>query len=739
MSWDGDGLQDYSMLELFRMEAMEQLGKLNQGLLELEKGRDDETTETLMRAAHSLKGAARMVGVGAIVKLAHALEDCLVAVQGKRLNLGREVMDSLLAAVDAMASVVTRDDEEMLAWERRHPQETEQMLDRLARLLANSPASARDGDEVSEAWTTPAEGTTTRPGSVRISSERLERMVVLAGEALVESQRLNGLRGGLWGLKRRQRDVLDGLEQLSRRVESGQGAVESAQRWRTLVGAMIEMRQGLSDLLMELESQEHRMVSVCERLHREVQVSRMRPFKEITRGLPRFVRDLARRLGKEVNLRMSGLGTLVDRQVLESIEIPLRHLIQNAIDHGLESADERQGLGKNPSGQLSINVKQVGGMLSLIVADDGRGIDLPRLKEKLLAQGLVTPSELEERADQELLQYVFSAGFSTRDEISEISGRGVGLDVVRDSLQVMGGRIRLRNDTGKGLEFQLMMPLSVSLMRLLLVSIGGETYGLPLARLGQVLKIAPSQIEKVDGRQVIYLENERLPLVHANSLLGYRYQAVDGEDIPLVVLGREQRQVALVVEALVNEKAMVIEGLPFQLGRVEGVHAVSQDEEGRMVLVLDIDELRDMALRRQPAPSPAVVGADGASILVVDDSLTVREVQRKLLSEQGYQVKLAENGRQAAQLLEERRFDLVISDIDMPEWTGLQLLDWLRQQPALTRLPVLLMSHRDDLQEQLEARFDPLTRGLGKKDYSAERFLRAVKRQLEQGRKNEAS
>jgi two-component system sensor histidine kinase and response regulator WspE len=406
----------------------------------------------------------------------------------------------------------------------------------------------------------------------------------------------------------------------------------------------------LTERVREFEDHAARAEDLNTRLYREVIVSRMRPFGDGAAGFPRLVRDMARSLGKQVRLEIDGLATEVDRDILEKLEAPLVHLLRNAMDHGIEPPDARRRAGKPEEGVLRLEVRHTAGMLALTVRDDGAGIDLDRLRQKVVERGLTTAEMAGGLTEAELLEFLFLPGFSTAQRLTEFSGRGVGLDVVQDTMRKVGGSVRVRSRPGEGTSFHLRLPVTLSVLRAVLVEIAGEPYAFPHNRIDRLLRVPRSEVRSLEHRQFISVDGHNVGLVLASQLLELQADP-PGDELPVVLLSDGTGQYGLVVESFRGEQDLVVRPLDPRLGKVPNVSAAAILDDGTPVLIADVEDMvRSMdrfiqsgSLRRcEPA---AVEQKQRKRVLVVDDSITVREVERQLLRQGGYEVDVAVDGR----------------------------------------------------------------------------------------------
>jgi two-component system sensor histidine kinase and response regulator WspE len=462
-------------------------------------------------------------------------------------------------------------------------------------------------------------------------------------------------------------------------------------------------RHMLAERMEELEEFDRRSHNLASRLNREVIASRMRPFADGIHGFQRMVRDIARSLEKQVKLEIHGLTTKVDRDILEKIEAPLNHLIRNALDHGIETPAEREAAGKPAQAHIRLEAMHSSGMLSIIVEDDGRGMDLEKLREKIVKKKLVTEDMARELSESELMDFIFLPGFSTREQVSEISGRGVGLDVVHSVVQEMHGIVHAISNPGKGMRFHLQLPLTLSVMRSLMVEIAGEIYAFPLSQINRTLKLNPDHIETLEGRQYFTLGNQHIGLLAANQVLGLPEAPPVTDESCIVVLGERLERYGFVVDRFLGERSLVVHPLDPRLGKVKDISAASILESGDPCLIIDVDDMLRSAdiliaggrLDRIEERGERSRSTSGKRILVVDDSITVREVERNMLTNKGYDVEVAVDGMDGWNAVRTGHYDLVISDIDMPRMNGFEFVEHIKGDPTLRSLPVMIVSYKD--------------------------------------------
>ena len=685
-----------------------------------------------MRAAHSLKGAARIVGVTAGVSLAHALEDCFVAAQRGEITLHRNHIDLVLRGVDLIKRIAETSQERPGDWAGGQLREVEAYLSELALALAQSgipdvPATVRAPELAAPEPAMPVGSSR----ALRVSAQRLNRVVGLAAESLVESRWVKPFSESLLRLKRRQSEATKAFDELCNALPVQTLDARAQTALQDVGSRIVEMHGFLSARLAEVEAYDRRCSNLAGRLYDDALACRMRPFAEGIAGLPRMVRDLSRTLGKDARLEIVGESMLLDRDILERLEAPLGHLLRNAIDHGVESPAERRAAGKTPEAVVLLEASHAAGMLLVTVADDGRGVDLKALRKAIVSQRMATLETALTLGESELLEFLFLPGLSMKETVTEISGRGVGLDVVRDMVRRVEGTIVASTREGKGTRFQLVLPLSLSVVRTLLVEVGGEPYAFPLARIERTLKLRQDEVETLEGRRVFTFNGRPIGLVSAHELLRDGGYAQSSGDLSVIVVGEARGTYGIVADRFLGERELVVQPLDTRLGKLQDIAACALMEDGSPVLIVDIaDLIRSLEHLVSSSSDAAQRNQDDAKrskrVLVVDDSLTVRELERKILDNAGYEVEIAVNGMDGWNAVRSAPFDLVITDVDMPRLDGIELVGLIKSDLRLRSVPVIIVSYKDREEDQrrgLEAGADYF---LSKASFHDETLLQSV-------------
>jgi two-component system, chemotaxis family, sensor histidine kinase and response regulator WspE len=732
----GFGLDDSSMLDLFRLEVEQQATTLTNGLVAIEtQSPSASELEALMRAAHSVKGAARIVGLDEAVGVAHAMEDSFVAAQNQALTLGTEQIDVLLHGVDFLRSLSQLNDRDLPDWLEKndlaiaairsnisalvHPEAAPAVALPIPLTAPEVPSLVSDEtDPDVEIVNAGANAEMVQDRVVRVSAENLTRIMGLAGESLIAANWLPSFSDGLMELKTRQIELSKSLEALQQDVSFHDSlTIEDKALLDMACQRERECRSCLNDRLTELEGFVQRSANLSDRLYREVITTHMRPFEDGVQSFPRMVRDISRQLNKQVKLEIIGKSTSVDRDILTKLEAPLTHILRNAIDHGIEMPEDRLAMGKPAEGRVRLEAFHRGGMLSVTIADDGKGIDAETVRQRIIQQDLA-PAEVTARmTDAELMEFLFLPGFSLSRQVTELSGRGVGLDIAKSMVQEVGGTVRAISQPGKGTSFLFQLPLTLSVIRTLLVEVAGEPYAFPLARIDRILTLQPSEITSIENRPYFTLDGKHIGLIAAAQVLELPTEPLPAAPIWVVTLSDADNTYGLWVDGCLGERELVVRPLDSRLGKLPDISAAALMEDGALVLIIDVSDLVQsmntlltsdrllsvsVAASPQPAQSDAVVIHDPKRVLVVDDSITVREMERKLLQNRGYRVEVAVDGMEGWNAVRAQPYDLVISDIDMPRMNGIELIQQIKQHPRLKSIPVIVVSYRDREEDRLQ-------------------------------------
>jgi two-component system, chemotaxis family, sensor kinase CheA len=559
-----------------------------------------------------------------------------------------------------------------------------------------------------------------RPRSVDVFSPKPD-----AFSASTRGRAAGGLRASL-GLRDEVR--VDGpLGDLKGLVELGKDSALLLRYVSTSQEQLRELHAQVSDLSRLYTADTMHLSLVIDELENEIKRLRMLPFSTITTTFARMVRDLARQSGKEAVLTILGGETEVDKRILEGIKDPLTHILRNAVDHGIEKPDKRLAAGKNRAGSITLSAEQNGNEILIRLADDGAGIDMEAVRQSVARTPATQRSGRDPNSmgEADLIDAIFSLGISTSRIITDVSGRGVGLNVVRNNIEALHGRIGVESHLGQGTVFSLILPLALTGTRGLLIRAAGQMFAIPISNVERTLSLQPSSIFTVEGHDAIQYENHPVTLVRLSEVLGLpdagHINLSSLKEFSAVILsitdrvgsqqlgGRQARQVAFIIDELSGEQEIVIKDLGRQLTRVGGIAGATVMGSGEVVLVLNAADLMRLTLRRGgrslvesfTTQTEEETGGARKTILVVDDSITTRTLEKNILEAAGYNVLIATDGYEALGMIRSTgRPDLVVTDIVMPRMDGFELTSQIKNDPQLSDLPVILVTSLDSAEDK---------------------------------------
>ncbi len=725
---DGPG-NDPELLEIFLEEGFDIIDSSGAALVRWQADpQNRQEMETLLRDLHTLKGGARMVEIAPIGDLAHELEFLYEGLSTGLLQATPALFGLLQRSHDRLAQMLdaTRAGQPVAPAERlieaiqafSHPSAVERAvapvaLDSLAQNKPEPPAL-------------PAEA---GADMVKVSAELLDDLVNLAAETSIFrgriEQQVNDARVTLSEMEttiERMRDQLRRLDtETQGRILSRQQVDAERQGYeefdplemdrhsqlQQLSRAMFESASDLLDLKETLERRNHDAENLLQqqgRINTELQEGLMRtrmvPFERMLPRLKRIVRQVSSELGKDVEFIVGNAEGEMDRNVLERMAAPLEHMLRNAIDHGLESPQVRRAAGKPEQGRISLDLSREGGDIIFDIRDDGAGVPLDAVRRKAIKRGLLAPEST--LSDRDVLQFILQPGFSTAEKITQISGRGVGMDVVHEEVRQLGGLMSIDSVPGKGVHFRIRLPFTVSVNRALMVQCGEDQYAIPLNTIEGMVRVLPSELEaryQLDPPRYEYA-GQRYELCYLGEVLKTSVRPrLLGQNLPLPVLLVQcnERHIAVQVDAMAGTREIVVKSLGPQFAAVQGLSGATILGDGRVVLILDLlAPLRAMQVRlpAQAATSPEAEPQRSMLVLVVDDSVTVRKVTSRLLERHGMSVLTAKDGVDAMQLLEEHMPDLMLLDIEMPRMDGFEVATQVRNDPRLQHLPIIMITSR---------------------------------------------
>ncbi len=718
----------------FREETEDNIRLLTSGLLNLESHPTDRTTlDGVFRAAHTIKGSARMLGQNDTARLSHAMESLLDDLRSGTLLFNSDHNDVLLACADVLQTLSRNVSE---------PPPTDSRVDQLIQRLdvvrkqpsatSATPATPLKPDPQpstpsmpervpeptpsaskpeSEARATRTSASPTpepvlppislnpviRP-TVRVPITRLDRLLNTVGELVITSQQtsiqqetLEGVQGLLQKQERTIGKFMSQFKRLPLRFQQQINFIEAQQSLQQVLKQTHSMIRQLSENLATHSTVVDGLVN---ELEAEVMATRLQPIAGLFAPVPRAVRELARSLGKEVRLVTEGETTEADRKVIETMSEPLLHLVRNALDHGIGTPAERTAAGKPAEATLRLAARSLGGIIEITVSDDGRGIDPEAIRSAAIKRNIIDADAARRLRDDEMLELIWQAGFSTSAIITDVSGRGVGMDIVRTAVADIGGHVSVDSELGVGTTFTLTLPITLLTTRVMLVDVSGTLYAIPSTACIGGRRVRTEDIHTLEGRPTVRLNDRNVAIVALATLIDQQGPLPNPSAIShLLVIGPANRPLALLVDRLFDEREVVVKSLGALLGQQRLCTGAMTLADGSLVLVLHpaaiIDRAREIG---RPLQASQMTQRAPARLLVVEDSFTTRELLRSMLQSVGYTVETAINGRDALDKLAIHSYDLIVSDVEMPYINGFELTRQVRANQRTADVPVIIIT-----------------------------------------------
>lgn len=704
---------DYSeFIGQFLTECREHLAIMNSDLLSLEGDpENDEILGEIVREAHTIKGAAKMMGAEEIALLSHKMEDLFGEIKEKRASLGGDLADSLFKGFDGLSNLL-----------KIFGGEDAPAVDANALTAALDKYMPHDDGEVAEPVQSEAKdltqqaprddgagrnGVRTRKSdvmsrlkgeTVRVNSRKIDELANLTSELLISHIRQKDREltvKNLLEAYKNQETALRSLRESLRAARMSGMYFPDIERLET--GRQI-MEGGLQRLYRAWREDNSQMGTLVDNLTQEVLGIRMVPVSTLFDTFARPVRDLAKESKKEVELNIEGGETEFDRRMIEIIHDPMIHMIRNSIDHGIETPEARKAAGKPKVGVISLRARHEGEYVVIELADDGVGVDLEKVKAKAVKKKLITETKVDDMNENELLQLIFMPGFSTSDFITDISGRGVGMDVVRSKVEELKGIVFLQSVTGAGMTITLKVPLTLAMSRVMFVRAGGQPFAIPTTSIDEAVRVSANSVETIEGREAVSIRDHTIPLMSLAAIVGLPDKRKPADKkVPAVILNLGGQKIGLVVDELMYEHEVVIKTIGPHFKNVRNVAGATVLSTGEVVLILNPSDLLTAATSYRVAPASVpeerdLEPAPQKRILVVDDSATTRELEKAILLSAGYYVDEAIDGIDALAKLKKASYDLLVVDVQMPRMDGLTLTKRLKTDKRFVDLPIVMVT-----------------------------------------------
>lgn len=742
---------EMSMLELFQLECSELLKELDTLVLEYEHASDaTKGINSIARIMHTLKGAASTVDCDSVKVFAHACEDYTETLKLHK-QLASEHVDYFLQLIDWIRYLAD------LAVQEKEPDVPLQAICDKVREQAPLPQIPGKSSDFPEIQATEAhdvdipapeesvgesdkrsspemlpEGPLDSKGFQRISTQSLDQLLNLSGELYVKST----------GAERLQNSMFHALKTANTLSLNCGELAFSLQREDTqdrevggLLGEIsrksVEIQTILEPLYHHLDEFGNQLRYLTVALQEEVMLARMVPLSELFDTYPRLVRNLAKTLNKRVEWHCQGADTRIDKAIIESIKAPLEHLLRNALDHGIEPSEQRKQAGKPEIGRLALSAFHQGDQVIIRLKDDGKGINVEAIREKIKQEKRLSTDKASELLEKELFDFIFLPGFSTKGQVTATSGRGVGMDIVKTQIEKVNGQVRVESTLSEYTLVTIILPLTLAITRTLLLESNQQVYAFPTSHVSEYLHIALEAIEDIGGRPMVHHNDQFVPIVWLHQLLGKPSESdQDKKVFPGFLFGAGDEQIIIMAHQFIGEEEIIVKPLDARLKKVRNLIGATILNNGRIALVLDIADLfntfREVNLEGNSDSTPNLVASSQTSILVIEDSLTVRELERKILSTHGYDVTTAVDGLDGLHKIRERTFDLIITDIDMPRMNGLELTKTLRADPKYQTLPIVIVSYKDRPEDKRKGLEVGASHYIGKSQFDNNEFLQAI-------------
>jgi two-component system chemotaxis sensor kinase CheA len=673
------------MLAAFLDECAERTDGLSERLLRLEQNAGDrELLGEIFRDLHTLKGSSAFAGLTKMNQVAHKAEDLISALREGRRQVDRNLVDLLLEALDALRNIVAR---------ARAGDSIDVDVRDLLRRFENPSADRASAAATTTTATAPppaaAAPGSTGQSTLRIEFEKVDHLLNLVGEVVLARSRLSSA-------SEVQASILHEVGAVRKRVGAARGSHGAA---APVLDELERLERVLRETFGEVEMGLGGLGSAVGQLRDTVMKLRMVPIARLFSKYQRTVRELGKSLGKDITVELVGADTELDKVLVERLEDPILHLVRNAADHGIEPPEERERSGKPRAGKVVLSASQSGAQILVSIRDDGRGLDPAKLKRKAVEKELLSPEEAAALDDEQAYQLIFRAGFSTAEQVSDVSGRGVGMDVVREAIARLKGDVRIDSAVGRGTTLELSLPLTLAITQVLTARVGGELVAIPLDAVVSAQTVVPSDLERVATGTCIRVGAALVQVIDLALVLGLSGGASLGDEAgaSIVIVRVGKSELGLLVQQVLGRHEVVIKALGPLLAAAPCAAGAALIGE-RMVLVVDLVDVAERSLSSTP-PSAQLreraVSTTRAKVLVAEDSPLLRDAIRRELTRAGFEVTVAEDGERALELARKQRFDAVTSDVMMPKMDGYELVRALRQEPSYRRTPIVMVTSKD--------------------------------------------
>lgn len=675
MALDAEVLKQ--LVATFKQELEERLQTITDGLCALEKsnpkkGATKKIIEEIFRAAHNIKGSARSIGITHVGEIAHHIESLFTAIKENSLEISPEIINLCLASVDAMHSAMqSYSDQQPLSFDLDDLLNKLQQREpiKLVELLKVAEEPQENSNKLNELH---------EYETIRVSLSQIDKV-----STLVEQMQINKI--GIEEHYNMLKKLAIQCKQISRLN------MEDADQF-------IEMNYLINQMCQIMNNKVNELGVISNSLQEEIRMLRLVPASTLLRHFTRYVRDLSQELDKSIEFEISGDMVKLDKMILEGLKDPIIHLLRNAVDHAIESPEIRKKMGKSAVGKIKIDVLDEGNQILININDDGVGIDAKLIAATALKKKIMTQAELDTMHEDNILALIFKPEFSTKEIITDISGRGVGLDVVKSNLSELKGSVTLTTELGKGTTFHLHLPLTLSSDIGLTIKSADQLFVIPVSSIERVMMMPLHEVQEVEASQIILLDQKPIPLCILSRLLNLEGLDVSKQGLPIVVIKKGRDKIALMVEEIIGEREIVIKPLQAPLTKVSCVAGGTLSGTGEVIIVLNPGEVINNAIHFGQGDQLLVQTetiksvASQHHILLVEDSITTRTLEKNILESNHYKVTIAVDGKEAWEQLQKQSFSLVITDVEMPNVNGFELTELIKKSNKYKDIPVIIVT-----------------------------------------------
>lgn len=788
-----DDMQE--IMEDFLVEAFEMIEQLDQDLVELENNPEDlELLNRIFRVAHTIKGSSSFLNFDILTRLTHNMEDVLNKARRGELKITPDVMDVVLHSIDLMKALLNaiRDngtdsnsgieiddtvtrlqaisnggeapaesapaeaaapapeapqaesapaaannplaDEPELDYSKMSAEEVEKEIDRLLKKRQEADKQARAAQKASGA--TPAPQAPKAPDSAPKPAAAAPKPAPKPAAKPAPKKAADGDKAPAAAVEQTVRVDVKRLDHLMNLI----GELVLGKNRLIKIYGDVEERYDGERFLEELNQVVASISSVTTDVQLAVMKTRMQPVGKVFNKFPRMVRDLSRELGKSIDLIITGEETELDKSIVEEIGDPLIHIIRNSCDHGVEKPEDRAAAGKPETGKVELKAYNEGNHIVIEIADDGKGLDAEMLKAKAVEKGLISEREADNMSDKEAFGIIFKAGFSTAATVSNVSGRGVGMDVVKTNIEKLNGIIDIESEKGVGTTQKLKIPLTLAIVQALIVAVQEEYYAIPLSSVIETVRISQEEIYTVDGKSVLRLRDEVLPIVRLADIFNVDSVLKNTGDVYVVIIGLAEQKMGLIVDYLVGQEEVVIKSLGYYLKGTEGIAGATVRGDGKIIMIADVAAMMNMAkevkvnitkMAEENATAQTKNAPSDYVVLAIDDSNTDRAIMKKCLKTLGVTVLEAANGLDGLDIVKnsDKQIDAVLVDIEMPKMDGYTFASEVRKYNKFKNLPLIAVTSRNSKTDRMRGVESGMTEYITK-PYTPEYLTNVVKRNI---------